>query len=322
MPGLAQLPPEVRSLRPVKALERNLHKGRLAHAILLKGEDLSQLQQVADALAASLLQISGNPATHPDYFTLRPAGKSRAIKVGKRGHDEPNSMRSLVNDLHKTSNQGGYKVALLLEADRLNPAAANAFLKTLEEPPAKTVILLLTTRPYELLDTIRSRCFQFRLPARLSPPRDPAWRAWLDDYRQWIQWLHLQPDQARAHPDRAFLTPYGLITRFLDITEALSEKAWSERAQSLPPNLGEEELDALRVGHQKGLRDQQLIHVEEATRIAAIELSHKVPFPAAWLARAIASLESITGLLALNMKDETALEAFFLDSLRIWTTPR
>ncbi len=319
MAGLSSLPAELRALRPVEALERNVEKGRLAHAILLKGEDLPRLDHVARALAASLLQCGGDPLHHPDCFTLRPAKKSRSIPVGKRGQEEENTMRRLLLDLQQTSNQGGYKVAMIYEADRMNDAAANAFLKTLEEPPRQTVLLLLSTRPYDLMETIRSRCFQFRLPIQTGPSGAEGWTDYLEDYRQWIHFLRKDPEAARKSPGQAILMAYGLLARFLEIQGAAAEKAWKEHKEHLPEHLGDEEKDALQVGLQKGVRDKLLIDLEEATRMAAIELSHEIPFPSLQLTRAIESLESITGLLALNMRDETALESFFLQSLRIWT---
>jgi DNA polymerase-3 subunit delta' len=319
MPGLSSLPPALRSLRPVKTLEANLEKGRLAHAILLKGEDLASLEHVAHALAGALLGGSGDPEQHPDFFTLRPAKKARLINVGKRGMEEPNTMRRLIRDLNQTSNQGGYKVAVVYEADRMNASSANAFLKTLEEPPPQTVILLLSTRPYDLMETIRSRCFQFKIPAALRTADSPEWACWLEDYRHWIKWLHTEPQEARKHPDKAILQAYGLVSRFVQQVEAESEGVWKVQASTLPDNIGDDEIDALKVGLQKGMRDKLLIEIEENTRLAAIELSHEVPFPAHLLAQAIAALESITGLLALNMKDDAAMEAFFLKSLKIWT---
>jgi DNA polymerase-3 subunit delta' len=319
MPGLSQLPPEIRALRPVKTLEANLEKGRLAHAILLKGDDLILLERVALALAATILKTRSKPDLHPDFFTLRPSKKSRRIVVGERGKDEPNTMRHLIRDLNQTSNQGGYKVAVVHEADRLNPAAANAFLKTLEEPPPQTLILLLSTRPYDIIETIRSRSFQFKIPSRLSAHRDPEWTAWIGDYRAWIKWLHGDSASARGAPDRAILQAYGLISRLVDKIESQSESAWKEHAGSVPEHLSDEELDALKVGLQKGVRDKLLIDIEEATRLAAIELSHTVPFPAGALAQAVTALESCMGLLALNMKDDAAMESFFLRSLKIWT---
>lgn len=317
MPGLRALSPALRALRPVRTLEENLGKGRLAHAILLKGEDLSQLEEVAAALAAAVLDIPGKPGSHPDYFTLRPARKSRSIAIGDRDNAEPNTVRHLIRELNQTSNRGGYKVAVIHEADRMNAAAANSFLKTLEEPPAQTLILLLSTRPYDLIETIRSRCFQFRIPARLSRQPDPDWQAWLDDYREWIKRLHRDPDAARAAPDATILQAYGLVSRFTSRIDASADAEWENR--DVPDYIGDDELEALRTGRHRGVRDRLLIEVEEATRLAAIELSHELPFPAGQLVRAIAALESTAGLLALNMRDDAAMEAFFLKSLRIWT---
>lgn len=319
MPGLSSLPPAIRSLRPVRTLEANLKKGRLAHAILLKGDELTVLESVSHALAHALLESRGDPTHHADFFTLRPAGKSRGIKVGERNKDLPNTMRHLIRQLNQTSNQGGYKVAVIYEADRMNASAANAFLKTLEEPPAQTVILLLTTRPYELMETIRSRCFQFKIPSQLRTSDSPEWTAWLTEYREWIKWLHTQPEQARHGPDRAIMQMYGLITRFVATVQAASDDVWEEQESHISDTISDDEIEALKVGLLKGVRDKLLIEIEEQTRLAAIELSHVVPFPAARLTRAISELESITGLLALNMKDDAALECFFLNSLKIWT---
>jgi DNA polymerase-3 subunit delta' len=320
MPGLSALPPAIRSLRPVKTLEANLEKGRLAHAILLKGEDLALLESVALALAGAVLEAPGNPEKHPDYFTLRPAKKSRSIAVGKRRENTPNTVRRLINDLNQTSNQGGYKVAVIHEADRMNAQAANAFLKTLEEPPRQTLILLLSTRPYELMETIRSRCFQFKIPSRLRAYENPDWSRWLEDYREWIKWLHRDPDEARRQVGRAMLQAYGLISRFVDIVEAEGDLALKSQDPDTLKSLADEELEALKVGLLKGVRDKLLVEVEESSRLAAIQLSHEVPFPAQNLAQAIAALESATGLLALNMKDDAALEGFFLNSLKIWAS--
>ena len=112
---------------------------------------------------------------------------------------------------------------------------------------------------------------------------------------------------------------YGLISRFSANVEATAEAAWAEQADSLPDAMTDEEIEALKVGLQKGVRDKLLVEIEENTRLAAIELSHHVPFPAHLLTRAIAVLESTRGLLALNMKDDAAIESFLLQSLKIWT---
>jgi DNA polymerase-3 subunit delta' len=76
-----------------------------------------------------------------------------------------------------TAKSGGYKLIVIQPADRMNSAAANSLLKTLEEPTTNTVLMLLTDRPSRLLPTIRSRCQRF---AFVLPPRDKA-LSWLQD---------------------------------------------------------------------------------------------------------------------------------------------
>ena len=164
----------------VTLLQRSLERGRLGHAYLFTGQDLGELEHVGRALAQTLncqqpthSGPEGTPsdacgqcvscrkiaeANHPDVMVVKPESKLRQIKIGQIVR-RPNSPPRVLCDLvyHK-SVEGGYKVALLVAADRLNEDAANALLKTLEEPPERTVFILLSTEPERLLDTIRSRC--------------------------------------------------------------------------------------------------------------------------------------------------------------------
>ena len=117
---------------------------------MLLGKHPDQLVKSSLDLIRDILRIPSEKNEHPDLFHLRPTGKARIIPVDKT--------RELISVLNRTSNQGGAKVALIHEADRMRKEAANAFLKTLEEPPPQTYLILLTTRPYSLLPTIRSRC--------------------------------------------------------------------------------------------------------------------------------------------------------------------
>jgi len=80
-------------------------------------------------------------------------------------------VRDLAADLALTAHTKGYKVAIVWPADAMNPFAANALLKTLEEPPARTLVLLVTSQPSRLLATLRSRCSKLRL---VAPPRAEA----------------------------------------------------------------------------------------------------------------------------------------------------
>jgi DNA polymerase-3 subunit delta' len=80
-------------------------------------------------------------------------------------------VRALVADLALTAHGSGYKVAMFTPAEAMNPNAANALLKTLEEPPARTLLLLVTSQPSRLLPTLRSRCSRLRLA---GPSREAA----------------------------------------------------------------------------------------------------------------------------------------------------
>ncbi len=99
---------------------------------------------------------------HPDIVAVRPIEDSQQLKIEQ--------VRELAAELSLTSHQGGYKVGILAPADSLNRYAANALLKTLEEPPARTLLILVASEPSRLPATILSRCqrIQIRAPARAA----------------------------------------------------------------------------------------------------------------------------------------------------------
>lgn len=315
--SFAALPEHIRALPAVSTLERNWQQGRLAHAMLLKGEAIDDLESVALALANALLNCR-DALAHPDCFTLRPAKKLRQITIGDRHREEPNTMRQLLRDLQKSSNQQGYKVAIVYEADRMNDATANAFLKTLEEPPRDTIILMLSTRPYDLLDTIRSRCFQFKINSTAVLELD-GWPQWRSRFSKLIETLHLSPTKARREPHRTFLSVYALIEHFNVVLKEAAQSKWKSVKASLPESMTDDEREAAELGIHRELRDRMLVDVELALRAIAIHLSHAVPFPARQLAASTAALERIPGLLTLNMKEDSAMELFLLSLLPIWT---
>ena len=310
----------LRNLPAVRVLERASHQGRLGHAMLLHGPRMVDLDAVAMALAGTLLKTDREPTRHPDCFTLRPAKRGRQIQVGDRHHPEENSMRWLIQNIHQTSLQDAGKVAVVYEADRMNDSTANAFLKTLEEPPPGSTILLLTTRPYDLLPTIHSRCLRFRIHSGTMTDHSTAWSAWLSDYQIWLGdvWRGAQNAKERA---QLLFGAYGLMVRFLDVMAAessvLAKTTLAEQAEGLEA----EEKEALQVGITKGLRNGFLGDVELATRdFAARECPDSEGFQA--LAEVLSCLERATGLLEVNLRDDAALEYFFLNSLRIWAAHR
>lgn len=314
------LPEALSGCRAVEVLERSLAQNRLGHGILLHGESLASLESIVRAIAAYLLKTQRDPFEHPDCFILRPGGKARLIKVGKS--EEANSMRKLVVDIAKSSNQGGRKVGVVADADRMNAASANAFLKTLEEPPPGTTLFLLTTRPYDLLDTIRSRCLNFRIPAELETIQHPDWEKWVVDYREWMGRLLNGPNKQTV--PHIMMGAYGLNARFQNILAEMTAEAWKAQKEALPDHVTAEEKDAMEVGLSKGYRKQLFGEIEKATAQFArdIEALNTGELPASALYRATEALEKSAGLMEINFNQVAALELFFLSSLRIWTTAR
>lgn len=293
-----------------------LRAGRLHHAILLYGSSISALEDVAMQVAQRLL--GSDPKKHPDLFELRPEGKMRFIKIGsdsdKVGGDwPPNTMRRLLRDIAQTSNKGGNKVAVVFEADRMNGAAANAFLKTLEEPPAGTTIFMLSTRPNDLLDTIRSRCISLRVDSETEPLADEDWRKWIDDFKNWQKSLMGGIGRKITLAD-AMMRCYGLLARFDSILSRLTDEA-SDIGESESEELDEDVIDAIVAGERRALRKRLFADIEDACVSCALGGDG---VPAVKLARAVEALEKSSGFTELNMPDTPALEYFMLTSIRIW----
>ena len=158
--------------------------GRLAHAFLVqghpRGEGLAFARSVCQLVFCESPREGGAPCgackacrdaaaqKSPDALWVEPEKRSRTI--------DAETVRETVNPwIFNTAFLGGWKVLVVLFADRFNPAAANVFLKTLEEPPPKTLILLGTNRPGEVLGTIVSRCQAVALSNGRVPPAEP-WR--------------------------------------------------------------------------------------------------------------------------------------------------
>ena len=91
---------------------------------------------------------------HPDVVIVRPEGAGRQIKA--------ESVRRIVSDAPFRPFEGRHRVSIFFDADRMNPAAANTLLKTLEEPPEWAVLILITTNAAALLPTLVSRCQVYR----------------------------------------------------------------------------------------------------------------------------------------------------------------
>ncbi len=174
------LPPWLADER--EALNAALAAGRLGHAPMFIGSAGVGKRALADWLVARLMCLAvdeGEPCgacescrllpggTHPDFFRLSPEPEKKEIRVDQ--------VRAFIDSVTLTASLGGSRVGLIEPADRMNRNAANALLKTLEEPAEGVWLVLVTDQPDRLPVTIRSRC-QVRPVA--VPAREVAER-WL-----------------------------------------------------------------------------------------------------------------------------------------------
>jgi DNA polymerase III subunit delta' len=160
------------SIEALQRLRGAESQGRLAHAYLVTAPDLGTLESFAAEFRQLVLGAAGGgeeKATHPDWHEVRPESKSRRIVTEQ--------MRELEDVLRLKPQLGERKVGVIFEAERLMPAAANAFLKTLEEPPSGTHLLLLSLLPDQLLTTIVSRCLIVSLRGQPRQELTPAEKA-------------------------------------------------------------------------------------------------------------------------------------------------
>jgi len=174
----------------VQLLQRSLERGRLAHAYLFTGHQLEELEALARTLAKTLNcqrpAKSGQTAVdccdqcpsclktqggnHGDVHWVRPESKSRVITVEQ--------IRDLIRQINLKPAEAEHKIAIIVAADRLNVQAANAFLKTLEEPPQKSVLILLANDAQRILETILSRCLRLNFAGpRQLPSAQLEWLA-------------------------------------------------------------------------------------------------------------------------------------------------
>ncbi len=177
-------------------LRRSLANGRLGHAYLFVGGTIESLESHATELARTL-NCQSPPATgetgiplepcgdciacskvdsgnFPDLDFVRPEKKSRIISIEQ--------IRNLTRKVSLKPTEGRYKVAIITGTDRMPGPTFNAFLKTLEEPPERTVFILLTVHPDRLGETVRSRCMRVNFGGEAEVQLEASDAAWLKSF--------------------------------------------------------------------------------------------------------------------------------------------
>jgi DNA polymerase-3 subunit delta' len=249
----------------IELLQRSLERRRLAHAYLFNGESLDDLEAMARTLAKTLnceqpmrrnsvaidscdrclscRKIDGS--IHADIQWVRPESKTRIIGVDQ--------MRDLMRSVQLTPIEAAWKVGIIVAADRLKTEAANAFLKTLEEPPQRSILILLTTDRERLLETIISRCL------RLTFAGDGQRTAAL--YADWLEGFAA----AALAEQKGLLGRYRILDVLLkrlgemreQIEKDLSARSPAEQYPDAEPELLEKWEDELKAAIESEYRRQR-----------------------------------------------------------------
>src|SRR5277367_5695698 len=223
-----------------KRFAASIERGRMGHSYLLTGDRAESLENLALGLAGQVL--AGAPQEHPDFHAVRPESKSRHITVEQ--------VRELERELYLRPYCAPLKVAVIFDAERMcmgGAGAANAFLKTLEEPPAHTLILLTSGRPAMLLPTIISRCLRLDLGFEdldSGAAHEPAWIA---------SWYARHPNPAL----RAYGRAQALHEHWAGIREA-AEAHLKESSDNVEEDIGKALVEAeFQLGRQESIAQLQ-----------------------------------------------------------------
>ena len=325
----------------VQLLQRSLARGRLGHAYLFTGHHLEELESIARTLAKTLncqkpVKTGGvatdccdeclscrkiDQETHADVHWARPESKSRVVTVEQ--------MRDLMREIQLKPAEAEFKVAIIAAADRLNQQAANAFLKTLEEPPAKSVLILLSTDPQRILETILSRCLRLNFSAEGLRPPDAAQTDWLARFGalaageqksllgryRLLDVLLQKLGEIRTKVDEA-LTARSPLQRYDDVEKDLRERWEDELAAAIEAEYRRQRADLLLLV-QWWLRDVWLHSLAVGgqlvgfPQIAGAEAVAKKISPRQALEN-LQTLEQTQRLLHTNVQEALALEVGLL----------
>lgn len=240
-------------MNPTEAFEivkQSYKNGRMPHAYIVCGSPRGNGLKIAEKITAFLLCtddakrpcgvcdacLNALEHKHVDAIWIEPEKKSRIISV--------DAMREQIVAWEEMgSYAGGWKIAVILFADRLNDNASNAFLKTLEEPAAHTLFLLVTDKPETLLPTIISRCQRLDLNEGRIPPAEP-WRSRVGD---------IMAQHAATSALRIFATAGKLVDLFAEIKEE-AERLSKEQKRESDLDEDKETVDAWISARSKEMR--------------------------------------------------------------------
>lgn len=299
--------------------------GRLAHAYLITGPVGSGKSWLADHLAA--LCLDSEPAkvrSHPDLHIVQPESKSRRIVIDQ--------IRNLDQAVQRKPLVASGKAIIIHDADRMQPQAANAFLKTLEEPPAGSLILLLSTLPEAILETVLSRCVETPLMGEKSISSSQEETAILKALSEAL----LSPGAGAGEAFRFTRAVQALLTEARErISEEYESSLKAEAAHYKQASEGgswlQERTEQVKaMTEASALRERErILHLIVDILGRALRTHHGQPsdnatiralsekFPPKNLLRRLDAMETLRRRLAMGVQESLSLESGFLEMITV-----
>ncbi|MDR2603527.1 MAG: hypothetical protein LBC11_03130 [Puniceicoccales bacterium] len=275
---------KIKSQEGFTPLLESYENGSLPNSNLLVCRDIEVCNGVAMLLAAKVLQRE-NPMTCVDFLQVRPIGSMMQISVDQ--------IRELCSTIYLSPKVCEKKFVVIYDAGRMHGAAANAFLKTLEEPPDDTIIFLTASRLHTILPTIVGRCSVTRLSSGDELFGNKEMQIWLANYSAWLSSLF---DTNCEKKNNAVMQMYLLLAQLETLLASL---------------LAELETDDFpgEQGNKQGIYGLLLAQIEnETASFFRNDLEHVKIFP-----KIISSLENKAYLIALNVNFMSCIETFLIE---------
>ena len=219
---------------PLDGLVSQLEEDRLPHALLIDGQPGWGGELLADAFAMKVMssERSAHEIAHPDLMWVS-SEQARSIKIEQ--------IRQMIEFVHGTVQISDRKITVVAEAELMTTQAQNALLKVLEEPPAGSHIVMVTTNASLLLPTVRSRCQRVLVPTAT----EQVVRDWLDENG-------CQPELVDSLLVEYSSAPLLILDAVQEKRVALRERllsVWSRAHETLElaSDLGREDFDDLLV---------------------------------------------------------------------------
>jgi len=316
--------------KAVELIEQARDNERLAHAYLITGP----VGSGKETLAVKMIEMV-NPAGPTGASSLEELKSATTTVIGPESTSRRitvEAIRDVKHTLQMAAPGGVTKFAVVKDSDCMGPEAENAFLKTLEEPPAACRLLLLTARPEMLLDTILSRCIQINLagktgPAELNPSASDflaALKKHAVDRQQGVsgalglmaRFARILKEEKAAIAKRNEAALKGEVAHYRQTTEgdylkrrekyyeALTEAEYLQQRNQLIDYLMMWFGDAMRLQHRAKYLD--LPDYEEGTRLLANSLSIDE------LSQRVRAVETLRENLNANVFEALALEVGFI----------